>query len=61
MTPVHDPDGKVSIARTVILMSVIACIAGAALHNEDLTEVGKYLLTSFLGWEARKHHADPTK
>lgn len=61
MSPIHDPGGKPSLGRVVILIAVLAMIVGTIIHNADLTKVGAELLTTFLGWEARKHHADSSK
>ena len=50
-----DPDGKPSLGRLMIMISILVIVTGAYVGNDQLLDVGKYVLTTFLGWEARKY------
>lgn len=53
-TPVHDPDGKVSMGRTLILLAVAILTTGALYGNLELRRVGEELLALGIGWEGGK-------
>jgi len=50
----HDPDGKKSFGRGMILLGVAAMFAAALLSSKELQRAAELVFTTFMGWEARK-------